>query len=142
MCVGVCGWVCVDGCVCVLVGVWVYIGGVCVCVGGVWVYIGGVCVCVGGVCVWVVCTSWKVKGLIPHGQRRISVDEHAAVISAETKPRAYIPLWLHQSLLQFAQRPVVVLLLPLKSSYWTAGYSPELHHPAENPVQCSTTCIQ
>ena len=70
MCVGVCGWVCVC--------VW----WVCGCTSGG----GGV----GGVCVWVVCTSWKVKGLIPHGQRRISVDEYAAVISAETKSHAYL----------------------------------------------------
>ena len=43
------------------------------------------CVCVGVgmgglVCV---CTLWKVEGLIPHRERRISVDELAAVISAD-----------------------------------------------------------
>lgn len=49
------------------------------------------------------------------------------------------PLWQHQSWPRSAQRSPAVQSPLLRSSYWTAGRSPELHHLGGTPEQCSIT---
>ena len=49
------------------------------------------------------------------------------------------PLWRHQSWPRSVRKSPAVQSPLLRSSYWTAGRSPELHHPGGTPEQCSIT---